>query len=151
MSCNRYLPRDSHDNAICIATTGNVFISRWVILLATIPLMDFVMIHWIQRIQWNLFKKNASITVSLVIFQIIKYCDRNDRISNDESLGSTKDLNTPNKEYRITGNTSFWKNWKFLPLFLDKVTFCIFCCLEIYFYFSYIPRWIVGKNLSNLT
>ena len=33
-------------------------------------------------------------------------------------------------------------NWKILPLLLDKTALCVFCGLEIYFYFVYIPRWI---------
>ena len=45
---NRYLPRGSNQNAlfiISIISTGNVSVSRWVINLVTIPLLDFVMIH----------------------------------------------------------------------------------------------------------
>ena len=40
---NSYLPRGSNENALFI--TGKVSVSRWVITLVTIPLLDFVMIH----------------------------------------------------------------------------------------------------------
>ena len=43
VSGNRYLPRSSNGNALCI--TGNVSVARWVIPLITIPLLDLVMIH----------------------------------------------------------------------------------------------------------
>ena len=44
---NRYLPRGSNENALFITSTGNVdlSVSRWVITLVTIPLLEFVMIH----------------------------------------------------------------------------------------------------------
>ena len=42
---NRYLPRGSNENALFITSTGNVSVSRWVLTLVTIPLLDFVMIH----------------------------------------------------------------------------------------------------------
>ena len=42
---NRYLPRGSNENALFITNTGNVSVSRWVITLVTIPLLDFVMIN----------------------------------------------------------------------------------------------------------
>ena len=42
---NRYLSRGSNENALFITSTGNVSVSRWVITLVTIPLLDFVMIH----------------------------------------------------------------------------------------------------------
>ena len=42
---NRYLPRDSNENALFIISSGNASVSRWVINLVTIPLLDFVMIH----------------------------------------------------------------------------------------------------------
>ena len=45
MNGNRYLPRDSNGNTLCITSTGNVFVASWVIPLVTIPLLDFVMIH----------------------------------------------------------------------------------------------------------
>ena len=44
VSDNRYLPGDSNENALCISSTGNVFVTRWVIPLVTIPLLGFVMI-----------------------------------------------------------------------------------------------------------
>ena len=44
-SGNRYLPRGSNENALYITTTGNVSVSRWMILLVTIPLLDLVMIR----------------------------------------------------------------------------------------------------------
>ena len=40
----RYLPRGSNENALFITSTGNVSVSRWVITLVTIPLLDFAMI-----------------------------------------------------------------------------------------------------------
>ena len=39
-----YLPRGSNGNTLCITTTGNVFVARSVILLATLPFLDLVMI-----------------------------------------------------------------------------------------------------------
>ena len=45
VSGNRYLPRDSNENTLYITCTGNASVSRWVIPLVTIPLLDFVMIH----------------------------------------------------------------------------------------------------------
>ena len=42
---NRYLPRDNNENARFITSTGNVSVSRWVITLATVSLLDFVMTH----------------------------------------------------------------------------------------------------------
>ena len=42
---NTYLPIGSNENAIYITSTGNVFVTRRVILLVTIPLLDLVMIH----------------------------------------------------------------------------------------------------------
>ena len=59
---NRYLPRGSNENAPFITNTGNVSVSRWVIPLVTIPLLDSVMSHWIHRIQWNLFRENSIAT-----------------------------------------------------------------------------------------
>ena len=50
VSFNRYLPRGSNDSTLYITVTCNVFVARWVIHLATIPLLDFVMIHWIHWI-----------------------------------------------------------------------------------------------------
>ena len=45
VSGNRYLLRGSNGNVFLITSTGNVSVSRWVITLVTIPLLDFVMIH----------------------------------------------------------------------------------------------------------
>ena len=59
MTGNRYLPRGSNENALFMTSTGNVSVSRWLITLATIPLLDFVMIQWIHWIQWNSFRKNS--------------------------------------------------------------------------------------------
>ena len=42
---NRYLPIGSNENILFITSTGNVSVSRWVISLVTIPLLDFLMIH----------------------------------------------------------------------------------------------------------
>ena len=42
---NRDLPRGSDEKALLITSTGNVSVSRWVITLITIPLLDFVTIH----------------------------------------------------------------------------------------------------------
>ena len=53
---NRYLLRSSTENALFITSTGHVYVSRWLITLVTIPLLDFVMIHWIR---WNPFWKNS--------------------------------------------------------------------------------------------
>ena len=59
VSGDRYLPRGSNENALCITSTGNIFVSSWVIPLVTIPLLDLVMIHWIRWIQGNSFRKNS--------------------------------------------------------------------------------------------
>ena len=45
VSGNRYLPQDSNENTLCITSTGNVYVARWVIPLVTILLLDLVMIH----------------------------------------------------------------------------------------------------------
>ena len=45
VSGNRYPPRGSNENTLCIAGTGNVFVTRWVIPLVTVLLLDQVMIH----------------------------------------------------------------------------------------------------------
>ena len=45
VSANRYLPQGSSENTLCITTTGNVFVARWVVPPVTIPILDFVMIH----------------------------------------------------------------------------------------------------------
>ena len=47
VSGNRYLPSGSNENALYInrPSTGNVSVSRWIILLVTIPVLDFVIIH----------------------------------------------------------------------------------------------------------
>ena len=50
VSGNRYLPQDSDENTLCITSTGNVFVARWVIPLVIILLLDLVMIHWIRWI-----------------------------------------------------------------------------------------------------
>ena len=42
---NRYLRRGSNGNVLCITTTFNVFVGRWVMPLVTIPFLDFNMIH----------------------------------------------------------------------------------------------------------
>ena len=44
---NRYLTRGSSRNAHSITINGNVSVVSWVILLVTIPFLDFVMIHQI--------------------------------------------------------------------------------------------------------
>ena len=44
-SGNRYLPRGSNENTLCITSPGNVSVSRRVIPLVTILLLDLVMIH----------------------------------------------------------------------------------------------------------
>ena len=45
VSGNKCLPRGSNENTLCITSTGNVFVARWVIPLVTITLLDLVMIH----------------------------------------------------------------------------------------------------------
>ena len=42
---NRYLAKGSNGNVLCVNTTGNVFVGRWVMPLVTIQFLDFVMIH----------------------------------------------------------------------------------------------------------
>ena len=45
VSGNRYLSRGSNENTLCITSTGNVYVTRWVIPLVIISLLDFAMIH----------------------------------------------------------------------------------------------------------
>ena len=45
VSGNRHLPRGSNENTICITSTCNVSVARWVTLLVAILLWDLVMIH----------------------------------------------------------------------------------------------------------
>ena len=63
---NRYLTRGSNENALFITSTSNVSVSRWVITLVAIPLLDFVMIHWIRWIQWNSLRKNSNASYVMV-------------------------------------------------------------------------------------
>ena len=60
VSSNRYLPSD----ILCITSTGNVFVTRWVIPLVTISLLDFVMFHWIRWIQRKSFRENTNRNVT---------------------------------------------------------------------------------------
>ena len=45
---NRYLPRGSNENKLCITSTGNVYVARWVIPLVTMMILDLVMLHCIR-------------------------------------------------------------------------------------------------------
>ena len=45
VSGNRYLPTGSNEKTLCITTTGNASVSRWVIPLVTILLLYLVIIH----------------------------------------------------------------------------------------------------------
>ena len=69
LSGNRYLPRGSNKNALCVTSTDNVSVARWVIPLVTIPLLDLAMNHWIPWIQGNSFRKN-----SIVIKTVTRPC-----------------------------------------------------------------------------
>ena len=60
VSCNRYLLRGSNENTLCITSTGNVSVARWVIPLVTILLLDLVMIHWIRWIQGKSFRETST-------------------------------------------------------------------------------------------
>ena len=60
LSGNRYLPRGSNENTLCITSTGNVSVARWVIALVTVLLLDLVMIHWIRWIQGKSFRQNSN-------------------------------------------------------------------------------------------
>ena len=62
VSGNRYLPRGSNENTLCITSTGNVSVARWIRPLITISLLDLVMIH---RIQGKLFRETSIINVNL--------------------------------------------------------------------------------------
>ena len=44
-SGNRYLPRGSNENVLSISVTGNVTISRYLVLVVTVLFLDLVMIH----------------------------------------------------------------------------------------------------------
>ena len=59
VSANRYLPRGSNENTLCITSTDNISVARWVIPLVTILLLDLVMIHWICWIQGKSFRENS--------------------------------------------------------------------------------------------
>ena len=74
MSGNKYLPQDSNENALCITSTDNVYVARWVIPMVTILLLHLVMIHWICSIQGKSFWENSNIFVDIscnicVLFQ----------------------------------------------------------------------------------
>ena len=45
VSVNGYLSRGSNENTLCITSTGNVSVARWVIPLVTILILDLVMIR----------------------------------------------------------------------------------------------------------
>ena len=45
VSGNRYLPTGSNEKTLCITSTANVSVIRWVIPLVTIVLLDLVIIH----------------------------------------------------------------------------------------------------------
>ena len=45
VSGNRYLSRGSNENILCVTSTGNVSVARWIIPLVTILLLDLVIIH----------------------------------------------------------------------------------------------------------
>ena len=60
VSGNRYLPRGSNENTLCIASTDNVSVARWVIPLVATLLLDLVMIHWIRWIQGKSFRENSN-------------------------------------------------------------------------------------------
>ena len=66
VSGNRHLPRGSNENSICITSTGNVSVARWVTLLVAILLWDLVMIHWIRWIQGNSFRINSIVSTFFV-------------------------------------------------------------------------------------
>ena len=40
--------RGSNGNALCITTTGNILVARWLLSLVTRPILDFVLIHSIR-------------------------------------------------------------------------------------------------------
>ena len=56
------------------------------------------------------------------------------------SIDNNKDTCVQNKRSHHTMKKTMQNNWKILPLLVDKITFGVFCGLEIYFYFVYIPR-----------
>ena len=62
---SRYPPSWSNENALCITSTGNVFVASWIIPLVTIPLWDLVMILWIRWIRGSSFRKNSTERLSL--------------------------------------------------------------------------------------
>ena len=45
VSSNRYIPKGSNENTLCITSTDNVSVARWVIPVVTILLLDLIMIH----------------------------------------------------------------------------------------------------------
>ena len=70
VSGNRYLPRGSNKNTLCITSTANVSVASWVIPLVTMLLLDLVTIHWIRWIHWKSFRENSN--VALVISKQLK-------------------------------------------------------------------------------
>ena len=64
---NRYLPRGSNENTLCINSTGKVSVARRVIPLVTILLLDLVMIHWIRWIQGKSFGENSIVNFILLV------------------------------------------------------------------------------------
>ena len=62
------------------------------------------------------------------------------KISYTENYKDAHVQNLQNKPNSEKVNKKIRSNWKILPLLLDKIALVVFCGLEIYFYFVYIPR-----------
>ena len=56
---NRYLSRGSNRKFSFTTSFGNIYITRDEVFLVTIPIMDFVIIHWIQ---WKSFRENSIVS-----------------------------------------------------------------------------------------
>ena len=64
---NRYLSRHSNKNFIFTTSSKNITITKHGVFLVTIPILCFVMIHWIQWIQQKLFRKTSNRSVSIYL------------------------------------------------------------------------------------
>ena len=62
------------------------------------------------------------------------------KISYTENYKDAHVQNVQNKPNNSKVNKKISSNWKILPLLLDKIALGVFCGLEIYFYFVYIPQ-----------
>ena len=88
----------------------------------------------------------VTVTVNCNNFQMMSCCSQNKdqdvdhEKQNKDFSENFKDNRGQDKLNQEHVNKKIKNNWKILPLMVDKVAFVVFCSLEIYFYFVYIPR-----------